>query len=194
MFSALTWTPITSTRGTSAVGESGNRIGHLFHPTFGDLGLYPAVGPRDAFFERDLRFPSENVAQPIVVGIASAHALWSRDVPLRDGDAGRGRDEVGEGVDADQPVLSEIERLAIARLHQPVQAFDAVVYVAERSRLLAVAPDLDLVVTLQPGNGDLAAQCGRRFFAPAIPRAERSKDVVEANDADVEAVVLAVMP
>ena len=66
--------------------------------------------------------------------------------------------------------------------HQPVDALDAVVDVAERARLLAVAPDLDLDVAGQLRDGHLAADRRRRLLAAAVPGAERPEDVVEADD------------
>ena len=45
----------------------------------------------------------------------------------------------------------------------------------------------------QLGDGDLAAHRGRRLLAAAVPGAERAEDVVEAHDARLEAVVLAVV-
>ena len=100
---------------------------------------------------------------------------------------------LGELVDREHPVLAEIERLAVVGAHQAVDALDAVVDVAERAGLLAVSPDLDLGVAGQLGDGDLAAQGGRGLLAAAVPGAERAEDVVEADGAGVEPVVLAVV-
>ena len=44
--------------------------------------------------------------------------------------------------------VPEVQRLAVVGVHQAVDAFDAVVDVAERARLLAVAPDLDLAAVV----------------------------------------------
>ena len=68
-----------------------------------------------------------------------------------------------------------------------------VVNVAEGTGLLAIAPHLDLVVAGQLGNRDLAGQGGRCFFAPAIPGPLRPEDVVEAHDAGLKTIILAIV-
>src|SRR6266513_3144873 len=188
MLTALTFTPSTSTRLTSSASLLGHSIGDLRFQLLGDLRFNPRVGAGNAVFERDLRLPAKHLAQPVVVGVAATHTLRPGHVLPGDLEARRVGDQVGELVDADQTVLTEIDRLLIARLHQQPQALDAVVDVAERTRLLAVAPDLDLTRAGQLGAGDLAAHRRRRFLASAVPRAERADDVVEADDAHVDAV------
>ena len=74
---------------------------------------------------------------------------------------------------------------------QPDRAVDAVVDVHERARLLAVAPDLDLVLARQLGGDHLAADRGRRLLAAAVVGAVRPVDVVVARDPGRDAVVLA---
>ena len=71
-----------------------------------------------------------------------------------------------------------------------LDAAGAVVDVHEAAGLLAVAPDLDLVVAGVLGLDDLAADGGGGLFAAAGPGAEGAVDVVEAGDAALEAVVL----
>src|SRR5436309_10878092 len=135
--------PSTSTRGTpGASADSGHRIGQLRLQLFGNLRFNPVVGPLDALFERDLRLPPEHLTQPIVVRVAPAHALRTGDMTLLDRDARDSCDQIRQLVDANQPVLTEVDRLLIAGLHQQTQALDAIVDVAEGARLLAVAPDL----------------------------------------------------
>src|SRR5439155_18003511 len=90
-------------------------------------------------------------------------------------------------------ILSDVERIATARRHQPRHAVDAIVDVAERARLLAITPDVDLRCARELRRGDLAADRGRRLFASAAPRAERTEDVVEARNARLDRVVLAVV-
>ena len=58
--------------------------------------------------------------------------------------------------------------------------FDAIVDVDERSGLLAVAPDLQLVSAVE--SRDLPRQRRRSIFAAAIIGAERAVDVVKADD------------
>ena len=52
-------------------------------------------------------------------------------------------DDVGELVDRDHTVLAEVQGLGVIGAHEFVEAGDAVVDVAERARLLSVAPDFD---------------------------------------------------
>src|SRR5581483_2896780 len=62
-----------------------------------------------------------------------------------------------------------------------------------RAGLLAVAPDLDLVLARELGGDDLAADRGRRLLAPAVVGALGSVDVVIPRHAGGDAVVLAVV-
>src|SRR3989441_5385169 len=191
---ALTCTPRTSTRGTTLANESCSRIADpLGRERGGHLRLDPLVGAGDALLERHLRLPSEHLAEPVVVGIASANALRPGHVAPGHRYAGHFRHHVRELVDADETVLPEVDRIAIGGLHQAFEARDAVVDVAERPRLLAVSPDLDLVHARQLRDGHLAAHRGRRLLAPAAPRPERAEDVVEPYDAGVETVVISVV-
>ena len=64
----------------------------------------------------------------------------------------------------------------------------------ERSRLLAVAPDFDLVPAGLLGLDDFPADRGRGFFAPAAPGPEWTVDVVESRDARRHFPILAEMP
>src|SRR5688572_25094437 len=190
---ALTFTPRTSTRGMRRSSELGD-MAHLANTErFGDLGFDPLIRARDAFFEGNLRLPAEHFAQAIVVRIASAHALRAGDVTLVYFETRRVLDEVGESVDANEAILAEVERLPAVRRHQTHQPFDAVVDVAERPRLLAVAPNFDVGGASEFRGRDFSAQRRRCLLASAVPRAERSEDVVEPHDARVEAVVLAVV-
>ena len=52
-------------------------------------------------------------------------------------------DHLGKFVDRDHPISTEVDRLTVVGLHETVDSFDAIVYEAERTRLLAIAPDLD---------------------------------------------------
>src|SRR5690242_15205480 len=122
-----------------------------------DLLLDPLVRARDAVLQGDRRLPAEHLAQPGVVGVPSTYALRPGNIgqlDLRVCDLG---DHQREVCDRDQPVLAEVERLAVVGLHQPVEPLDTIVDVAERPRLLAVAPDLDARVIGQLGYGHLPA-------------------------------------
>ena len=57
-------------------------------------------------------------------------------------------DDIGQLVDSDHPVLAKIERFVVIRMHQAVPALNAIIDIAERAGLLAVAPNLDLAGSL----------------------------------------------
>src|SRR5438046_3100537 len=76
--------------------------------------------------------------------------------------------------------------------HKPVNAFDAIIDVAVRPRLIAVPPHLDLVAVVR--ERDLATDRRRRLLSTTVVRAQRPKDVMEANHAGLEAVVLEIVP
>mmetsp|Transcript_6227 Transcript_6227/g.20641 ORF Transcript_6227/g.20641 Transcript_6227/m.20641 type:complete len:219 (+) Transcript_6227:424-1080(+) len=94
-------------------------------------------------------------------------------------------DHLGHLVHGDLLVRANVERLLVVGHHQPDDALDGVVNVAEGARLLPVAPHLELARRCDA----LAAKCGGRLFAPSLPRAERAVDVVEAADARLHAKV-----
>src|SRR2546430_5999085 len=152
MLTALTFTPRTSTRRTSAVtatSRSMDNLRRLRLELLGDLRLDPCVGARDAVLERNLRLPAEDLAQLVVVRVAAAHTLRTGHVLLGDADAGDVGHHVGQVVDADQAILTKVDRILVPRLHEQPEALDAVVDVAERARLLAVTPHFDIVVAGQ---------------------------------------------
>ena len=72
-----------------------------------------------------------------------------------------------------------------------MQAFDAVVDVHEGARLFAVAPDFDFATVAAHRN--FAADRSRCFFLAAVVSSEWTVDVVEADDAGLEAVVIVVV-
>src|SRR5262249_6390764 len=157
-----------------------------------ELGPDPRIRLLEPRAQRDARLPPQNLSEQVVVAVATSHALRLRQVvallQLLARDLG---DHVDELVDGDELVGAEIDRLAEAGLHESVQALDAVVDVAEASRLFAVSPDVDL-----PAVGrlrDLAGDGGRRFLLAAFIGAERTVDVVEADDPDVEPAILVVI-
>ena len=73
-------------------------------------------------------------------------------------------------------------------------ALHAVVDVHEAAGLLAVAPDLDLVLAGELGLDHLAADRGGSLLAAAVPGAAAAVDVVEARHARIQAEVLAEVP
>src|SRR5688572_20522702 len=132
-----TW-PLTGPSGMLRLKCRG--LGPLSHHV-----LDPTVGSSETFLERDLRLPGEHLTQAGVVAVAAADALRRRQiVPSPDlfpGDAGH---HIHQLIDADQAVLAEIQRLPKVRLHQAIDALDAIVDIAVGASLLAVTPHLDL--------------------------------------------------
>src|SRR5918996_2555821 len=80
--------------------------------------------------------------------------------------------------------VPRVQRLAVARVHDPEEALHAVVDVHEGPRLLAVSPHLDLAAV--GDEGDLAANGCRGLFSAALIGAERTVDVVEPSDAGLD--------
>ena len=138
--------------------------------------------------------PSRSADQR-VVAVAAADALGRGEVVVpRQRDAGDPLDDVDEFVDRDQLLGADVERLPDVAGGEPQRAVHAVVDVGEAARLLAVAPDLDLVVAAQDRRGDLAADGGRRLLAAAVLGALGPVDVVVAGDAGLETEVLVEVP
>src|SRR5207245_23550 len=77
--------------------------------------------------------------------------------------------------------------------HERLGSVQAVIYVHETPRLLAVAPDLNLTLPRHQRGDHLAANRGRRLFPPAVIRPMRPVDVVIAPDARGQAEVLVKM-
>ena len=76
---------------------------------------------------------------------------------------------------------------------QADRAVGAVVDIHERAGLLAVAPDLDLVLARHLGGDHLAADRGRRLLAAAVVGALGAVDVVVAGDPGGDAVVFTIV-
>src|SRR6202011_162746 len=108
-------------------------------------------------------------------------------------DAGDLLDDVDQAVDADQLVAADVQGVDDVALRQPDRAVVAVVDIHERAGLLAVAPDLDLVLARELGSDHLAADGGRRPLAAASVGAFGTVDVVVARAPGGDAVILAVV-
>ena len=149
------------------------------HPCAGDLVVDPAIGLLHAVAKRDARRPAETLHDQRVVAVAAVDALrGGQVVSALQFDAGNVFDDVHQLVDRDRLVAAEIERLDDVAGHDHLGALEAVVDVHEAARLLAGAPDLDLVTARQLGLDDLAADRRRRFLAATGPRAVRPVDIV----------------
>src|SRR5438128_689837 len=94
------------------------------------------------------------------------------------GDVG---DHVRQLIDREHAILSQVQRLMKVRLHELVNADDTVVDVTERSRLLPVSPDLDLLFAGHLGDCNLPTQSCRRLLPSSLPRSQWAEDVMKAN-------------
>ena len=112
---------------------------------------------------------------------------------LDDADARDLGNDIRKLIDRDHAVLTEVQWLGIVRSHEFVDALDAVVDVAKRARLLAVAPDLDFVIAGEFRDCDLAAHRRRGLFTAAFPGSFRAEYVVKTHGPSFHAVILAVM-
>src|SRR5690349_12131174 len=109
-----------------------------------ELGRDPAIGHRQALFQRHGGFPTQYFAQSGVVAVSAPDSLRLRHiVTLADSLARDLRDHVDELIDRDHSILAEVDRLAMLAAHQAIDSFDAVVDVAIGARLFAVAPHLN---------------------------------------------------
>src|SRR5437016_1594006 len=75
--------------------------------------------------------------------------------------------------------------------HDTQESFNAIIHMHERTRLLAVAPNLDLARIVSKSY--LAADGRWCFFLAAVIGAERTVDIVETRDAGLELIVLPVV-
>src|SRR5579872_1011545 len=157
-----------------------------------ELAFDPLVGDGESLFKRSARLPAQHLAQQGVVAVAAANALRLGQVmPLRQLFAGDAADHVDEVVDADHFVGAEVEGLAMVRGHQADQAFDAIIHVHVGTRLMAVAPDLDLAAIFRVR--DFTGDRSRRLLLAAVVGSQRTVNVVEADDARLEFVIAVVV-
>ncbi len=93
-------------------------------------------------------------------------------------------------VDGDHFFRAYVDGAGEVGIHEAADGFDAFIDIEERAGLAAIAPDFDLAAI--GGLGDLAAEGGGCLFAASVPSAFGSEDIVEARDANLDAVVAAV--
>src|SRR5205085_12380630 len=106
----------------------------------------------------DRRRPAVDLLDQGVVRVAAPDTLRGVELVVPGGlDPRDALDDVDELVDADQLVAAQVDRLVAVAGEDHLGSLDAVVDVHERAGLLAVAPDLDVVVTGDRGGRDLAA-------------------------------------
>src|SRR5579871_2061410 len=112
------------------------------------LVVHPLVRLLEAILKRDRRLPPQDLLDAGVVTIPTAHALRSTEiVDTLQLDAGDVLNDVDELVDTDEPAAAQIEGVSIAALHDAERAVHAVIDIHEAPRLLAIAPDLNLMFT-----------------------------------------------
>src|SRR5262249_131108 len=103
------------------------------------------------------------------------------------------RYDVGKLVDRNHTVLTKVERFVKIGPHQSVYALNAVRYIAKRTRLFAVSPYLDLMITRQFRDRNFTAHCCRRFLSSSVPSSIFTKNIMETYNARLNAVIFAVM-
>src|SRR5215210_8392066 len=81
--------------------------------------------------------------------------------------------------------------MGIVRVHNPVDSFNAVVDVHERTGLFSVSPDLYLLSV--GSQGYLATDSRWSLLLASFVSAERSVDIVKADHSSLESVVFAVI-
>src|SRR4051812_24968147 len=92
-------------------------------------------------------------------------------------------------VDRDHLAGTEIDGVRNIGRHDPLDAIDAVIDVHEAAGLIAVAPDIDLMLAGGFGVDHFAADRGGGLFASAVPGAVRAVDIVEAGHTGVKAEI-----
>src|SRR5207245_11394861 len=123
---------------------------------------------------------AEVVLDLCIVAVAAVHSLGGIELVLAlQLDAGDVLNEIHQAVDRHQLAGAEVDRLLDPAVHDPIDATDAVIDVHEAARLVALAPDLNLVVATKLCLDDLAANGSGRLLPAAVPSAVRAVDVVE---------------
>jgi hypothetical protein len=112
-------------------------------------------------------------------------------VPLNDTFTGDFGHQIHQLIDTDQFVRSQVERLRIIGAHNPVDSFNAVVDVHERTALFSISPDLYFISV--GSQGDLATDSRWSLLLASFLSAQGSVVIVEAERSSVEAVVFTVI-
>mmetsp|Transcript_25228 Transcript_25228/g.81624 ORF Transcript_25228/g.81624 Transcript_25228/m.81624 type:complete len:217 (-) Transcript_25228:450-1100(-) len=150
-----------------------------------NLPADPLVCVAQTLSQAHTRRPPQHLLDESVVRIAASHALWPWNVldwNLLPSDL---HHHLSHSIHRDLLVGANVQRLLVVRYHEPEDALNGVIDVAERARLLPVAPHFKFC-----GRGHaLAAEGSRCLLATAFPRAKGTIDVVEAADACLHAEV-----
>src|SRR5436309_3416871 len=93
----------------------------------GKLRLDPPIGPFEAFLERNLRLPPQHPTQLGIVAVAAADTLrFGEIMPSGNTLAGLLGHHVDELIDADKPILTQVQWLLVIGHHEAENALDTV--------------------------------------------------------------------
>ena len=152
------------------------------------VGLLKPIPQSDRWIPPKLRFDQS------VVAVAPSNPLRRRQIVASlEFDARNRRHGVDKLVDRHHLRTPNVERRLDRAVGKSAGALDPVIDEHEATRLLAIAPDLNLVTARDHGLGDLSTDGGGSLFATALPCALGPVDVVISADADRRAKVVAVI-
>src|ERR1700690_2918351 len=140
----------------------------------------PGVRLLHARPQRSSRFPMQDPLDVGVVTVAACHALGSLQVVgALQSDSGDIFYHADQVVDGDELARTEIDRGGdqLFRVSDAVDTLDAIVDIAEASRLRAVAPDVYRVSARVDRLDHFAANGGGGLLAAAEPGALRTVDI-----------------
>src|SRR5215813_1096152 len=119
------------------------------------LIVNPAISLFQADAERSVRFPTQVFPDERVVAVAAVHTFGRGQVVVTfKSDACEALGQIYELVDGDGLARAQIDGVNDVRVHDHIDAFDAVIYEHEAARLVAGTPDFDLVSSRQFGFDD----------------------------------------
>mmetsp|Transcript_4878 Transcript_4878/g.17699 ORF Transcript_4878/g.17699 Transcript_4878/m.17699 type:complete len:249 (-) Transcript_4878:515-1261(-) len=170
------------------LAKSGGGIDTLLS-LLGDLSSYPLERHLETIGELHRRRPAELFLDELVVGVATAHALRTRNV--LDGQL-LARELHRHGlhfVHGDHFIGANVHGLGEIALGETQDTFNAIVNVRKRARLLTIAPHFNL----RRCRRRLAAKRRRGFLATTLPGTVRTVDVVESTNARLDAEIALVV-
>src|SRR5580704_18506097 len=96
-----------------------------------ELFFDPTVRAAQTLFQGDDRLPAQNSTEPCVVARTAFDTLRRRgQMALRDAVSRYRGDDRDQVVDRDHALLADVEWVPVVRLHQPANAFDAIIDIA----------------------------------------------------------------
>src|SRR5581483_1535861 len=159
------------------------------------LIVNPAVGLLHSVPEFRGGFPAKKLFDERIVAVAAFDSLGRTQVvtPL-ELDSRDVLHHVDQLVDRNQLAAAKVERFENIARQDRLRPMNAVIDIHETARLMAVSPNLDLVLPGKLGLDHLAADRSRGLLPAAIVGAMRPVDIVITRHAGVEAEILAEMP